>query len=187
MAPVYAEEPIEEPPLPAETAIDDVTIRPVVQRPTFFEPILGEPRREEVAEDTTRPFIPPRPEMPPRAPRMPRIDELPLPAQKEIRATREPAAPHPVERKRMTLLQRLANVGMGRREEDEPPMPRPAPRPTETEPRPAAERRHPEQVSEYARRPAARSLPLDLHGRAPGRPAEDDELEIPAFLRRQAN
>jgi len=51
----------------------------------------------------------------------------------------------------------------------------------------AAERRPPEQVSEYARRPAARSLPLDLHGRAPGRPVEDDELEIPAFLRRQAN
>ncbi len=187
VAPIQAEEPsMDHAPLAPETAIDDVTLRPVVQKPTFFEPILDEPRHEETAEDQSRPFIPPRPEMPLRSPRMPRIDELPVPAQKAIRATREPSGTHPVERKRMTILQRLANVGIGRREE-EAPMPRPAPRTTESEPRPAAERRPPEQVSEYARRPAARSLPLDLHGRAPGRPAEDDELEIPAFLRRQAN
>jgi cell division protein FtsZ len=113
-----------------------------------------------------------------------------MPAQNQIRASRgAPAEPHGAEKKRMTLLQRLANVGIGRREDEEaaapPPVARPAPR--EAEPRIAAERRSPEQVSEYARRPAARSLPLDLHGRAPGRPAEDDELEIPAFLRRQAN
>jgi cell division protein FtsZ len=50
-------------------------------------------------------------------------------------------------------------------------------------------------VSEYGRRPAAAPRPqpqgLDLHGRAaplPGHSAiDDDQLEIPAFLRRQAN
>jgi cell division protein FtsZ len=173
-----------------ETAIDEVTIRPLAPKPTFFEPVLEERRPEEPVEEPVRPFIPPRAEQPPRPPRMPRIDELPLPAQNEIRASRGGSpAHHGAEKKRMTLLQRLANVGMGRKDDDEPParpVQRPG-RPAESEPRPAAERRHPEQVSEYVRRPAARSLPLDLHGRAPGRPADDDDLEIPAFLRRQAN
>jgi cell division protein FtsZ len=49
-----------------------------------------------------------------------------------------------------------------------------------------------EPVSEYARRPVApRPAPqgLDLHGRpAPvASSMDDDQLEIPAFLRRQAN
>jgi len=45
-----------------------------------------------------------------------------------------------------------------------------------------------EPVSEYARRPAPQGL--DAHGRpAPVAPAPqgDDHLDIPAFLRRQAN
>jgi cell division protein FtsZ len=48
----------------------------------------------------------------------------------------------------------------------------------------------PEQVAEYARRPAPpRAAPqgLDPHGRVAPSAIEDDELEIPAFLRRQAN
>ena len=55
---------------------------------------------------------------------MPRIDELPMPAQNEIRARRGelPEAEHP-EKRRMTLLQRLASVGLGRRDhEEEQPM-----------------------------------------------------------------
>ena len=42
--------------------------------------------------------------------------------------------------------------------------------------------------AEYAKRPATQrpSAPLDPHGRALPR-AEDDQLEIPAFLRRQSN
>ena len=66
-------------------------------------------------------FIPPQPErLPPRTPRMPRVDELPVPAQNEIRARRGQLAPqeHP-EKRRMSLLQRLAQVGLGRREQDE--------------------------------------------------------------------
>jgi cell division protein FtsZ len=55
-----------------------------------------------------------------------------------------------------------------------------------------AEARQPEgksadPVSEYARRPAPQGL--DSHGRtAPvHNPGEEDQLDIPAFLRRQAN
>ena len=65
-----------------------------------------------------------------------------------------------------------------------PPLPRPAPR--------AAESRQPDPVSEYAKRPAApRPAPqgLDQHGRpAPVHNLiDEDQLEIPAFLRRQSN
>jgi cell division protein FtsZ len=133
-----------------------------------------------------------------RAPRMPKFDELPMPAQNEIRQARgEVDEEHP-QKTRMSLLQRLANVGLGRRdEESEPPIaarasgPAPAMPPLpERKPqqRPGAQQvaSH-EPVSEYARRPAPQGL--DVHGRtAPVAPAPqgDDHLDIPAFLRRQA-
>ncbi len=52
---------------------------------------------------------------------MPRVDELPMPAQNQIRAARGELPDHAqhAEKKRMTLLQRLANVGLGRREDEE--------------------------------------------------------------------
>jgi cell division protein FtsZ len=97
-------------------------------------------------------------------------------------------------------MQRLASVGLGRKPEEAeaPPAPqtarampqfeRPAPRPTARQP----EGRHPEgrpadPVSEYARRAAPQGL--DTHGRpAPvHNSADEDQLDIPAFLRRQAN
>ena len=96
----------------------------------------------------------------------------------------------------MSLLQRLASVGLGRREPEEheaPPAPRAAPvtapsaerlsgRPM---PRPAEPR--PEPVSEYAKRAAPQGL--DQHGRQSTvhNSSEEDQLDIPAFLRRQAN
>jgi cell division protein FtsZ len=128
---------------------------------------------------------------------MPRIDELPLPAQNEIRAQRgEFDDDHP-EKRRMTLMQRLASVGLGRRTESEPPAAPPAPRPArplpqfERPPQRTAARspdgRPTDPVSEYARRAAPQGL--DPHGRpAPvHNSTEEDQLDIPAFLRRQAN
>jgi len=111
---------------------------------------------------------------------MPRIDELPLPAQNEIRAQRGEIANEP-EKQRLSLMQRLAQVGLGRRG-DEPEAPR-APRTAQYE-RPA---RPAEPVSEFARRQGPQGL--DPHGRtAPvHNSSEDDQLDIPAFLRRQAN
>ena len=69
-------------------------------------------------------FIPQAAERPPaRSPRMPKFEELPMPAQAEIRQARgEVEEDHP-QKGRMSLLQRLANVGLGRRdEESEPPI-----------------------------------------------------------------
>ena len=130
---------------------------------------------------------------------MPRIDELPIPAQNQIRAKQAETAAAP-EKPRQSLLQRLASVGLGRREDDapaqapapvvqrvSPPMPKAPPMPPL-----AQQTARPEGVSDYAKRPVVqRPAPqgLDHHGRpAPvHNSVEEDQLEIPAFLRRQAN
>jgi len=176
------------------TSIEDVSIRPMPIKPSLFEPGQAETPTEPQMPAA---FIPPAPERYARTPRMPRIDELPLPAQNEIRAQRgELEDDHP-EKRRMTLMQRLASVGLGRRAEGEAPATAPMPRPARPAPqferpqqRPTA--RHPEgraadPVSEYARRAAPQGL--DPHGRSAPvhNSAEEDQLDIPAFLRRQAN
>ena len=124
-----------------------------------------------------------------------------MPAQAEIRQARgeqargESEEDHP-QKNRLSLLQRLANVGLGRRdEESEPPIaarasgPAMPPLPDRKPKRTVAEQiASNEPVSEYARRPAPQGL--DTHGRpAPVAPTPqgDDHLDIPAFLRRQAN
>jgi cell division protein FtsZ len=123
---------------------------------------------------------------------MPKFEELPMPAQAEIRQARgEVEEDHP-QKSRLSLLQRLANVGLGRRDEDsEPPIAArssgPAMPAMPKQPRRAEQVAPNEPVSEYARRSAPQGL--DEHGRpAPVAPAPqgDDHLDIPAFLRRQA-
>jgi cell division protein FtsZ len=156
----------------------------------FTEPVASESAAEPPAMTA---FIPPAPERTSRPPRMPRIDELPLPAQNEMRASRGEVTPEHPEKRRMGLLQRLASVGLGRREDEEEAEVRarqpghPAQRPSEGRPaaRPLA-RPAESPVSDYAKRPA--HTPLDPHGRqSPVHNLnDDDQLEIPAFLRRQA-
>ncbi len=165
---------------------DDVTIRPITPKPSLFvEPVMADP----APQDVPKAFIPPQPERASR-PRMPRIDELPMPAQNEIRAQQrgeaEDAGP---EKQRMTLLQRLAAVGLGRREEPEAEQQSERPQLPPLPPRQPV--RMPDPVSEYAKRsPAPAPQGLDIHGRPSlpvHKPVDDDQLEIPAFLRRQAN
>jgi cell division protein FtsZ len=189
--------------LPQQGGSDDVAIRPLAPKPSLFidPPASNQEAREPEA------FIPPQPERAAvRTPRMPRIDELPVPAQNEIRARRGelPQAEHP-EGQRKSLLQRLASVGLGRRQHEEedaeasprnaPPSPPQASERLAGRPMPRAPEPRPEPVSEYAKRPApqgsshAAPQGLDQHGRqAPvHNPSEEDQLDIPAFLRRQAN
>jgi cell division protein FtsZ len=167
---------------------DDVTIRPITPKPSLFvEPVMADP----APQDMPKAFIPPQPERASR-PRMPRIDELPIPAQNEIRAQQgeiEEAGP---EKQRMTLLQRLAAVGLGRREEPEAEEQRTQAERPQLPPLPPRQPvRMPDPVSEYAKRPSAPAPQgLDMHGRPSlpvQKPVDDDQLEIPAFLRRQAN
>ncbi|HTD00430.1 MAG TPA: cell division protein FtsZ [Bradyrhizobium sp.] len=178
----------------------DVTVRPIAQKPSLF-PDHHE-ARAEVADEPMTPdtFIPQAAERPAaRSPRMPKFEDLPMPAQAEIRQARGDSEEEHPQKNRLSLLQRLANVGLGRRdEESEPPIAArttgPAMPAMPPLPKPVAKRTVQEQiaasepVSEYARRPAPQGL--DTHGRpAPVAPAPqgDDHLDIPAFLRRQAN
>jgi cell division protein FtsZ len=177
----------------------DVTVRPIAQKPSLFpdHDVAPVAIHEPATPDT---FIPQAAERPPvRTPRMPKFEDLPMPAQNEIRQARgEVDEEHP-QKTRMSLLQRLANVGLGRRDEEtEPPIaarasgPAMAPMPPLPERKPqrsvAQQIATSEPVSEYARRPAPQGL--DVHGRpAPvaAAPQGDDHLDIPAFLRRQSN
>ncbi|MFL5111231.1 MAG: cell division protein FtsZ [Microvirga sp.] len=181
-------------PAPMQT-YGDVTVRPIAQKPTLFP----EPEQAPMAMHepmTPETFIPPQAERAPvRTPRMPRIEELPMPAQAELRQARGEVEEETPQKTRLSLLQRLANVGLGRRDEEtEAPIaartagpampPLPDRRPQKTVAQQIAST---EPVSEYARRPAPQGL--DMHGRpAPVAPAPqgDDHLDIPAFLRRQA-
>jgi cell division protein FtsZ len=191
------------PPRPQVTAIEDVTIRPMPPKPTLFVESFEEYGEQLPAPPPAAapeaPFIPPQAERPAmRAPRMPRIDELPIPAQNQLRAKRGGGndADHP-EKRRMTLLQRLASVGLGRKEEhteeaaDYSAPPRPSAPPAFDRPpaRPLHrpnDARPPDPVSEYAKRapqgldPMGRQTPVHNS-------TEEDQLDIPAFLRRQAN
>ena len=175
----------------------DVTVRPIAQKPTLFPDHNEAARVEPEQPATPETFIPQAAERAPaRSPRMPKFEDLPMPAQAEIRHARgEPEEEHP-QKTRLSLLQRLANVGLGRRDEEtEPPIaarasgPAMAPLPDRKPQRTAAQQMaNQDPVSEYAKRPAPQGL--DVHGRpAPVAPTPqgDDHLDIPAFLRRQAN
>jgi cell division protein FtsZ len=181
-------------PAPTQT-YGDVTVRPIAQKPTLFpEPDMAPVAVQEPM--TPENFIPPQAERAPvRAPRMPRLEELPMPAQAEIRQARGEVEDETPQKTRLSLLQRLANVGLGRRdEESEPPVaartagPAMPPLPERRQQKTVAQQiSSSDPVSEYARRPAPQGL--DMHGRpAPVAPAPqgDDHLDIPAFLRRQA-
>jgi cell division protein FtsZ len=158
--------------------IDEVTIRPLERRETFFQPLLDEmerlaPRNDE-PEDLD-PYVPEQAERPPYRPRMPRIEEFPMPVQNQMRA-RSGEMSDDVEKRQMTLLEKLASSlsGKGRRTDAEENHAAPA-------------RRKPEVAPELAQshRPEGRDL-LDP-GSRPARQAEaQDDLEIPAFLRRRA-
>ncbi len=193
----------------------DVEIKSVAapKAASFVAP-APEPARPEYNDQG--PFIPPAPMQNPRAQRMPQIEDLPMPVQQQIRKQMgEPAAPEPAgDTKRRTLLERLASFGMSRQEEaagtgsrtpSAPPTPIAGPRtqtsvpvPVQYAPQPSHAPRQPQPSpaqAEYGKRP---QLPgpsrqnhaqPDQHGRTlpPARNLEDDQLEIPAFLRRQSN
>ncbi len=155
------------------------------------------------------PFIPPTAEAPPQ--KMPRVEDFPPVAQRQMEARRKPAAAAEEDRGPLSLLRRLASVGLGRREEDpigagpaqrqdEPAM-RPQPRQQALQPQPQRAEPVAQQQTDYAKRPPQpraatpeamyrpRQGDLDPYGRPQQREPRsmDDELEIPAFLRRQAN
>ena len=109
---------------------------------------------------------------PVQSPRMPRVEDFPpvVRGEMEQRAAANEQAPD--ERGAMGLLRRLT-TGLSRREDEEHQATEPSRR-AHVEPNPYAPRRV---AAESAARPATASRPV----------SEEDQLDIPAFLRRQAN
>jgi cell division protein FtsZ len=140
------------------------------------------------------------------APRMPRPDEFPPIAQRQMQAHQSQAAGGEP-KKRRGLIERLASVGLGRREA--------APAASRSQPEPV-----PAPVAEQRSEPRMQAIPEDNRGPQQAVPQQtvpqqignvhtitppnaqthqqgndpaidpgldDDQLEIPAFLRRQAN
>jgi cell division protein FtsZ len=118
---------------------------------------------------------------------MPRIEDLPMIGQQSYAAARGAVAPEPApERKRASLIDRLAAAGFGRkteRAEPEAPAAR-APVQAPSEPRQSVETAMtaPMAHQDFAKRPALQPQPQNQ-----SRTFEDDQLEIPAFLRRQSH
>jgi cell division protein FtsZ len=184
-APQPAPAPVAAAPAPALTAFDT--------DPAHYG---LEPPMDEETGSAEEPFIPPAPEAPTR---IPRVEDFPPVAQRQIEARQQAARPVHEDRGPMSLLRRLASVGLGRREEEpqpaaeerqQPQVQRPArvaqqpQRQIPPQPRAAQPARAPGKDAMY--RPAEGNL--DPHGRTqPAAHPHDDELEIPAFLRRQAN
>jgi len=110
---------------------------------------------------------------------MPRVEDFPPVVQAELQAGAARAVPEQEDRGPMGLLKRLT-TGLSRREDDSHSAQAPEPRLRQPDPRRAAA-----ESNIYAPRRGQ----LDDQGRVmQQRPAqEDDQLEIPAFLRRQAN
>jgi len=162
------------------------------------------PRYEAPVE--RRPYIPPQAERPTETrpvTRMPRIEEFPAIAQRQIATPQVPseAAHAEDERRPMSLLKRLAS-GFRRDDHEADHVPAPSSQPQPREPQFRQEPRGERPLISQPRMPAettqrTQSGQLDQHGRQPtARPQpaapqaqrvnEDDQLEIPAFLRRQA-
>jgi cell division protein FtsZ len=150
---------------------------------------------EDTAADAA--FIPPAPQAPAR---IPRVEDFPPVVQRQIEARQSPQRPAHEDRGPMSLLRRLASVGLGRREEgpadhsDRQPaqVQRPAARPAQPQqrqipPQPrAAQPQSRAAAKDGMYRPAEGNL--DPHGRPqPAQRPQEDELKMPAVLRRQAN
>ena len=181
------------PPAPVETAqpivlANDVELQPIANAPLAFpDPI--EPRRE--AEDDAH-FIPPAPQQAGvRVARMPQIEDLPPVAQNQLRMMREAQAASPPETRRKSLLEKLAAFGIARHEDEPAAKPSAPTLPPATPLRAPTPLTHAELGRAQPRAQPARAsgAAVDAHERPVHRlpVTEDDQLDIPAFLRRHPN
>jgi cell division protein FtsZ len=140
---------------------------PVMSQPA---PRLAQPIYPEPAAPSVSPVMEPV--------RMPKVEDFPPVVKAEMDHRSQPVQHVQEERGPMGLLKRITN-SLGRRDEDDTVQPEAA------APAPAQRRPLSAEASMYAPRRGT----LDDHGRAVPQAGhhEDDQLEIPAFLRRQSN
>ncbi|WP_119268263.1 cell division protein FtsZ [Taklimakanibacter deserti] len=171
--PIPVKKPIQPTPLAAAPQARRVAPPPVQPAPQPVQELDEIEEEHEEAEVTQQVIQQARAQA--AAPRMPQAEDFPPIAQRQIAAQQnriENIAEHAAKKKR-GLFERLAGVGLSRKG-DLPAQPEADPR-TRQEPRiQAAE----------PQRPQVAQMPVT----SPAQPAyDDDQLEIPAFLRRQAN
>ncbi|RWX78476.1 cell division protein FtsZ [Neorhizobium lilium] len=148
-------------------------MQPAHQAPVMSQPAprVSQPVYHEQAAPSISPVMAPV--------RMPKVEDFPPVVKAEMDHRAQPLQHVQEERGPMGLLKRITN-SLGRREEDDVAAAEPA------APAPAPQQRRP--LSAEASLYAPRRGNLDDHGRAvPQAHHEDDQLEIPAFLRRQSN
>jgi cell division protein FtsZ len=171
-------------PAPQPMMRSDVTVRPAAPKMNYEtapvpQPVAHQP--EPAPYMQAGQFVPPAPEQPMRPAQMPNIADFPPVAQRQFEQAREPIAA-PVEKKRTSLLDRLTAAGFGRRAEPEAPAPQPVR--MQQPQQPALQAQPMPQAAPAAQEFAKRAAPAP---RPQQRLTEDDQLEIPAFLRRQSN
>ena len=177
--PAEAAKPAPAAPVEEVAAAPEPVAEPQVQPEMFAEPApLPEAQRPPVSE--TAPMAA-RTEAPvgqapvARAPEMPPLEDFPPIARQQIKARQQQVnnIADKAQKKRKGLLERLASVGLGAgaKKHQEP--------------------RHPSEPAMTARQPAPAPANAagNIHQLQPeiDPSLDDDELEIPAFLRRQAN
>ncbi|MDE2578408.1 MAG: cell division protein FtsZ [Hyphomicrobiales bacterium] len=168
-------------------AIEDVQIAVAPQpAPSYYEPAPA-PAPQPQAMAPAPQFAP----IPPQAPRarMPQIEDMPPHIQQqwiEDRSQQRTPASNPVEQRRRTLLERLTSFATSREDAARAAAPQQRPIVAPVAPQRPVAPAPQQHVSEYAKRAPAAPRPT-YEPRAQQRPQEEDQLEIPAFLRRQAN
>jgi cell division protein FtsZ len=172
----HEESAYDEPEMMQPAEINHVSLAPSAPKPqqTMAQPVLFDDVPAPLAvEPEPAPFVPQRPEVAQRPARMPSISDLPLPTQHQFNSARPP---QPAIEQRKGLLQRLAGLGMARKEEEgyaeATPVAVAAPEPMR-------------RANPVAQPAAYQSGQLDPQGRQQPRNLDADHLEIPAFLRRQ--
>ncbi|MCC0017057.1 MAG: cell division protein FtsZ [Rhodobiaceae bacterium] len=196
-------------PAPAATAPAPEPMRPVEhagvtlerRAPQAATPAMPQPMPEpepimESVEYTDDAFLPDEADHPVSAPRMPSIEDFPAPAQAEYRAHHGERQNDAGERhRRPGFFERIAS-GLTRREDDgldgyaQPEEPAPMPRMQAARPQQASDYAKPQQRPAHHEPQVAhapRRQPAGQPMQQPRAESEDDQYEIPAFLRRQAN
>jgi cell division protein FtsZ len=162
----------------------------IEEMPAKAAAYYDQPAPAPVAPAVRTAFVPPAAEQPMRQPRLPQIDDLPPHIREQIRA-HQAGLPlqQPIDQRRRTLLERLAAFGSSREEAPRPASVAPPAPPVAPAPRPAAPADYAKRAAMPAPAPARAPKGLDQHGRTTPSPRsyEEDQLEIPAFLRRQSS
>ncbi|WP_426122714.1 cell division protein FtsZ [Pararhizobium sp. PWRC1-1] len=161
-------------PVEQQPVLQAAPVQRAIETPVYQQPVAQAPVRQEAIAPVIRQQA--------EQVRMPRVEDFPPMVKAEAEHRAQPVQHE--ERGPMGLLKRITN-SLARREEETHDV---ASDMTAGAPAAASQQRRPlsPEASVYAPRRAA---PLDDRARAASQPRvhEDDQLEIPAFLRRQSN